>query len=130
MASNDRYTRNIEKKQTYCKFDIKNVPYQRIYEFGSWANLEDYVDTDLTLAIDKLGELEDIEQEIGCNITTIYPLLKKVFKGLKIAVDIKSPEECYAIIGVKVGQGGFIVIYETHNYNECLILKDLSIGKD
>ena len=54
-----RLTKNISDKQTYCGYEIKECKYQQIYDFKKYDELEDYVDCDLTLAIDKLGKLED-----------------------------------------------------------------------
>ena len=59
-----RLTRNIRNKQNYCEFEIKDCKYQFLYSFEKYSELEDYVDCDLTLAIDKLGQLEDIEEWI------------------------------------------------------------------
>ena len=56
----NRLTKNISDKQTYCGYEIKKCKYQQIYDFKKYDELEDYVDCDLTLAIDKLGELEDL----------------------------------------------------------------------
>ena len=55
-----RLTKNISGKQTYCGYEIKKCKYQQIYDFKKYVELEDYVDCDLTLAIDKLGKIEDI----------------------------------------------------------------------
>lgn len=62
----NRLTKNISNKQTYCGYEVKDCKYQQIYDFKRYNELEDYVDSDLTLAIDKLGKLEDLEEQIGC----------------------------------------------------------------
>ena len=36
--------------------------------------LENYVDCDLTLAIDKLGKLEDLEEQLGCPLEVYVKL--------------------------------------------------------
>ena len=70
-----RLTKNISDKQTYCGYEIKKCKYQQIYDFKKYDELEDYVDCDLTLAIDKLGKLEDIEEEIGCPLDVVFKLI-------------------------------------------------------
>ena len=60
----NRLTKNISDKQTYCGYEIKELKYQQIYDFKKYDELEDYVDCDLTLTIDKLGELEDLEEQL------------------------------------------------------------------
>lgn len=62
-----RLTRNIRKKQDYCEFELKKCRYQDIYGFEKYSELEENVDCDLTLAIDKLGQLEDDEEELKLN---------------------------------------------------------------
>lgn len=96
-----RLTKNISDKQTYCGYEVKDCKYQQIYDFKKYSELEDYVDCDLTLAIDKLGELEDLmgkykientdvlekiivrhdsytmlEEEIGCPLDVVFRALR------------------------------------------------------
>ena len=70
-----RLTKNISDKQTYCGYEIKKCKYQQIYDFKKYDELEDYVDCDLTLAIDKLDKLEDIEEELGCPLEVLVKIL-------------------------------------------------------
>ena len=58
-----RLTKDISKKQNYCEFELKKCKYQDIYDFKKYSELEDYANCDLTLAIDKLGQVEDIEEK-------------------------------------------------------------------
>ena len=73
-----RFTRNIHKKQDYCEFEVKDCPYQSIYDFEDYEEIEGNVDCELTLAIDKLGKLEDIEQYYGVDLVTLVKALKIV----------------------------------------------------
>jgi len=74
----ERFTRNIRKKQDYCEFELKDCPYKDIYGFEKYSELEENVDCDLSLAIDKLGKLEDIEQYYGIDLVTLVKVLKIV----------------------------------------------------
>ena len=76
----ERFTRNIRDEQDYCKFEVKDCPYQSIYDFEDYEEIEGNVDCELTLAIDKLGEHEDIEGKIKCDFLT----LKRVSERGKI----------------------------------------------
>ena len=67
-----RLTKNISDKQTYCGYEVKNCKYQQLYDFEEYNELEDYVDCDLTLAIDKLGQLEDLEEQQGCPLNVVF----------------------------------------------------------
>lgn len=79
-----RMTRNIHEKQDYCEFEIKDCKYQDIYGFESYQELEDNVDCDLTLAIDKLGELEDIMSKYRIrSVKKLDLILAKYFKEKK-----------------------------------------------
>lgn len=78
-----RLTKNISKRQDYCGYEVKEATYQNIYgTFSKYKDIEDNVDCDLTLAIDKLGQLEDIEEKIGIDLITLFKALKNgVYKG-------------------------------------------------
>ena len=71
----ERFTRNIRDEQDYCEFEVKDCPYQSIYDFKDYEEIEGNVDCELTLAIDKLGQLEDIEERYGIGILTIFKAL-------------------------------------------------------
>ena len=57
-----RLTTKIKGSNNYCKFELKNAKYKNLFELSSNREIEDYVNSDLTIAIDKLGQLEDIEE--------------------------------------------------------------------
>lgn len=76
----ERFTRNIRDEQDYCEFEVKDCPYQSIYDFEDYEEIEDNVDCELTLANDKLGAHEDIEEKIKCDFLT----LKRVAERGKI----------------------------------------------
>ena len=76
-----RLTRNIRKKQDYCEFELKKCRYQDIYDFEKYSELEENVDCDLTLAIDKLGQLEDILEKYA--ITDIEQLDRRLEEDVK-----------------------------------------------
>lgn len=69
-----RLTKNIRNKQTYCGYEIKDCKYQQIYNFEKYSELEDHVDCNLTLAVDKLGELEDLEEELGFDLKKLQEI--------------------------------------------------------
>ena len=71
-----RFTKNIRKKQDYCEFELKNCSYKDIYGFEKYSELEENVDCELTLAIDKLGYIEDFEDEIGLDLIDYFNLLR------------------------------------------------------
>ncbi len=71
-----RFTRNIHNRQDYCEFEVKNCPYKDIYGLEKYSELEENVDCDLSIAIDKLGAHEDIEQELGVDLVTLVKALK------------------------------------------------------
>ena len=58
-----RLTTKIKGSNNYCKFELKNAKYKNLFELSSNREIEDYVNSDLTIAIDKLGQLEDIEEK-------------------------------------------------------------------
>jgi hypothetical protein len=61
-----RLTKKI--KNTYCGYEVKNATYKQLFDLESNKQIENYVNCDLSIAIDKLGKLEDIEAELN------YPL--------------------------------------------------------
>lgn len=70
-----RLTKNISDKQTYCGYEVKKCKYQQIYDFERYDELEDYVDCDLTLAVDKLGKLEDLEEKYDLPLDVLITLM-------------------------------------------------------
>lgn len=77
MGKFERYTHKIAKKSNYyCGYEIKNCPYNEIYNIEKYSELEDYANPDLTLAIDFLGEIEDVLKKY--NIKNANELDKKL----------------------------------------------------
>lgn len=72
----NRLTTKIKGSNNYCEFELKNAKYKNLFELSSNREIENYVNTDLTIAIDKLGQLEDIEKEIGIDLITLFKALK------------------------------------------------------
>ena len=72
----NRLTTKIKGSNNYCEFELKNAKYKNLFELSSNREIENYVNTDLTLAIDKLGKLEDIEEELGIDLITLFKALK------------------------------------------------------
>lgn len=60
---NERLTKDISRYQSYCQFELKDCRYKDIYNFEHYSELEECVDCDLTLGIDKLGEYENIDTD-------------------------------------------------------------------
>lgn len=73
----NRLTTKIKGSNNYCEFELKNAKYKDLFELSSNREIENYVNADLTIAIDKLGKLEDIEEEIGIELTVLFSALKK-----------------------------------------------------
>ena len=67
----NRQTRKIKGANNYCGYEIKEAPYKEIFDLKSNKEIEDYVNCDLTLAIDKLGQLEDLEEQLGCPLEVV-----------------------------------------------------------
>ena len=59
----ERLTKDISRYQGYCQFELKDCRYKDIYNFEHYSELEECVDCDLTLGIDKLGEYENIDTD-------------------------------------------------------------------
>ena len=69
-----RYTKKI--KNSYCEYLPKD-PYFLDLIGADRKNLEDTYDAELSLLVDKLGKLEDLEEELGCPLEVlIKPLLE------------------------------------------------------
>lgn len=56
-----RFTRKIRKDTNYyCEYELKDCPYSVIYDLDTYKDIEIVADGDLTLAIDFLGDLENV----------------------------------------------------------------------
>ena len=97
-----RVTKKIKGANNYCKYEVKNATYKELFYLDSNKEIEDWVDCDLTLAIDKLGELENLEEQIGCPLevrcnvfynSTIYNCL-----GYKMTVKETYDDHFIAVI--------------------------------
>ena len=60
MKSYKRLTKTMPKSQSWCGYEVKKAKWKDLVGLEPPYELEMYVDTDLSCAIDKLGELEDI----------------------------------------------------------------------
>lgn len=69
--SRNRLTRKIKGANNYCEFELKDQPYKSFLDIKRNSDLEWLDVCDLTLAIDKLGQLEDIEKELGIDLITL-----------------------------------------------------------
>lgn len=70
-----RLTKKIKGANNYCGYEVKNATYKELFDLNSNKEIEDCVDCDLTIAIDKLGELEDLEEELGCPLGVVAHLV-------------------------------------------------------
>lgn len=65
-----RYTKSIKSKQSYCAYDLKALSLCEIYDCD-FSDLEIYADPEVSLAIDKLGEIEDVERSLKVDFMTL-----------------------------------------------------------
>ena len=105
-----RLTQKISHRQNYCAYEVKGAKYKDIYGFEKYSELEDNVDCELTLAIDKLGQLEDIEDKIKIDLITVFKWL--------------DAEECYHkevgncyIVGISKNE--IILLPKAFPYGDC-----------
>lgn len=77
-----RLTKDISRYQGYCQFELKDCRYKDIYNFEHYSELEECVDCDLTLGIDKLGEYENIDTDPKhlAKIKQALEIIKETFK--------------------------------------------------
>lgn len=95
----NRLTTKISNANNFCKYELKNAKYRYLFDLTSNKQIEDYVDANLTIAIDELGKIEDIEEELGCPLEVVFKALKQMYvchkEKIKIellGVHIKSNE--------------------------------------
>ena len=86
-----RLTKKI--KNTYCEYEVKNAKYKQLFDLKSNKQIENYVNCDLSIAIDKLGRLEDVEDELGCPIEVLVKALKQKCIYCEKAYNFDNDEE-------------------------------------
>lgn len=74
----NRLTMKISNANNFCKYELKNAKYRYLFDLTSNKQIEDNVDANLTIAIDKLGKLENIEEELGIDLIKAVELCKQV----------------------------------------------------
>lgn len=68
--------------------------------------------------INKLGQLEDTEQELGIDLVTFICAIKKWLKYIRIGVDFYRGY-CCGIVALALEDKSLCIIYETQNREEC-----------
>lgn len=76
----NRLTMKISNANNFCKYELKNAKYRYLFDLKSNKQIEDYVDANLTIAIDELGQLEDIEEELGIELPDMFNIYEKICK--------------------------------------------------
>ena len=76
-----RLTKKIKGANYYCEFDLKNASYKQLFDLKSNKEIEDYVDCDLTIAIEKLQE------QLGCPLEAVFKALENGFVCEKFVVE-------------------------------------------
>ena len=91
-----RLTTKIKGSNNYCKFELKNAKYKNLFELSSNREIENYVNTDLTIAIDKLGQLEDIEEKYKISLDDLDRKLTvlEIIKKHKLLNYVLKNEKC------------------------------------
>lgn len=92
----NRLTTKIKGSNNYCEFELKNAKYKDLFELSSNREIEDYVNTDLTIAIDKLGQLEDIEEKYKISLDDLDRKLTvlEIIKKHKLLNYVLKNEKC------------------------------------
>ena len=87
--------------------------------------------TDDLYAVDKLGKLEDIEDELGCPLNVVFKALKESFGGVEYKVENETVEGSLANIYHSIGgywMGEFCprgyILGTREQYTKTLHLKD------
>ena len=77
-----RYTRKIRVDTNfYCNYELKDFTYREMYDLDvrEYKDIELFANGDLTMAIDELGELEDVLQKYHIrNARHLDKVLKEV----------------------------------------------------
>lgn len=82
--------KSIEKCKRYIKIINK-----RFTKTGQYTNYELNKIGELYQAIDKLGELENLEQELGIDLITLLKVLKN---GFYVANDKYNTDKCFGAL--------------------------------
>lgn len=69
-----RYTKKI--KDDFCAYLPKDPDFLD-YIGADRKDLESTYDVDLSLLVDKLGKLEDLEEQLGCPLEVVFEALKQ-----------------------------------------------------
>lgn len=97
-----RFTKNISKKQTYCGYELKDCRYQEIFEeVEKYSDIEDIAPCELTLAIDKLGKLEDIEEKLGISLIDFYKIIQARHIWAEIGLDLTNRFDELVLFDIK-----------------------------
>jgi len=88
----ERLTQDISRYQHYCQFELKNCKYKDLFDLEHYCNIEECVDCDLTLGIDKLGEYENIDTDPThlAKINKAFGLLKNIFELTSIPILLQA----------------------------------------
>ena len=111
-----RFTKKI--KSDYCAYELKESPYKEMYDLDSLKDLELFADCNLTLAIDKLGEYEELEKIIHMPLD----LFTRVMYYRVVYVKGKEPE--WGGVGTKKD----IQEYYVEEFNEERLVVRLGTG--
>lgn len=117
-----RLTKDISRYQSYCQFELKDCRYKDIYNFEHYSELEECVDCDLTLGIDKLGEYENIDTDPKhlAKIKQALEIISK--KGIFVNGLIKSKDlEEYNILCLNHGMTELLTQEEYDLLKEVLL---------
>ncbi len=125
----NRLTKKIKGSNNYCKFELKNAKYKDLFELSSNREIENYVNTDLTIAIDKLGQLEDIEEELGIDLLTLLKVWEAVIT--RDYFWVKYNNELAKTDDIEIGdyKNGLLFIYFYWSNGKHLVLHLKDYGK-
>ena len=128
-----RFTRKIRKDTNYfCEYELKDCPYSLMYDLDTYKEIELVADGDLTLAIDFLGDLEDVLSKHHVKGPTkaaaLDQLLTNAEKDKQIADIIRK--HIIRLGGIKgnyeSGKNEFLMSLKNLSEQECDILYNLT----
>lgn len=117
-----RLTRK-EGQHTYS-FVGDKTEYLLTHKFRSEAVIDELLRQNYLLR-NKLGQLEDLEEELGIDLITLVKSLKVWAKNIRIGTDIVNEKECHAVIILVVSKDLAFDIYSTTKYEEVVLLEKL-----